>query len=97
MPSTVTLAPWFARYTRSRYGKAYWQTGQLTLKNANTTGPFCSVSSSVTGFPCTVESVKPGARTPVLNVAINQVPPKTLRLFRTPAGLNLQLAQNLAR
>src|SRR5271169_6073039 len=71
MPSTVTLAARFARYTRSRKGKAYWQTGQLTLKNTSTTGPLASASRSDTFPPCTVGKVKSGASTPALNAAID--------------------------
>src|SRR5271165_2495410 len=103
MPSTLTVASRFAWAMRSYIGNAYWHTGQLTLKNASTTGPRCSKFCSETWWPSSVGRVKSGATIPASNAAIRQdlrllhVPIVPIRLHCTHRGLSHQFAQYFAR
>src|SRR6266404_3187828 len=49
---------------RSMKGNANWQTGQLTLKKASSTGPEASAWRSLNSCPSSAVRVKSGARTP---------------------------------
>src|SRR5450631_2370409 len=100
MPSTLTPASLFAWARRSYSGNAYWHTGQLTLKNASTTGPRCSKCCSETWWPSSVRRVKSGATIPASNAAIQQDLPLLhflIRLHSTHRGLSRQFAQYFAR
>jgi hypothetical protein len=63
---------------RSRNGNVNWQTGQLTLKNAASTGPLARASASDTFLPSIVVSEIGGAGFPG-DKALMQHPPKNVR------------------
>src|SRR5882724_12179670 len=76
MPTTVMFwSPW-ALCRRSRYGNAYWQTGQDTLKKAARTGPFLRASCNENVLPSTAAREMSGAFVPAVNAAISCEPPK---------------------
>jgi hypothetical protein len=64
---------------RSRKGNVNWQVGQVTLKNAASTGPFASASARDTLFPSTVDSEIEGAVFPEDSALTRQHPPKNVR------------------
>src|SRR5205085_7062250 len=51
MPTKETASGLWSCDIRSKYGNAYWQVGQLTLKNASKNGPRSSNSDKTTGLP----------------------------------------------
>src|SRR5450755_4260563 len=100
MTSTLILASLFAWARRSYSGNAYWHTGQLTLKNASTTGPRCSKCCSETWWPSSVRRVKSGATIPASNTAIQQdlqLLHLLIRLHCTHRGLSHEFAQYFTR
>src|SRR5436190_18467571 len=59
---------------RSKYGNAYWQVGQETLKKARTSGPRIRASESTNGLPETVLKANSGAL--VLGLSACIIPPE---------------------
>src|SRR2546421_6929268 len=57
------------RYKRSRNGKAYWQTGQLTLKNASNAGFPSEIADRMRRPLDKSSSSNSGARSPAVNVS----------------------------
>src|SRR5579864_6311622 len=87
IPKKATPSPPYSLNSRSRKGKVNWHTGQEILKNAATTGPFCSSAWSEYSFPSRLFKEKFGAVLPAMMFVISRSVPIQLDIRRRiPTG-----------